>query len=432
MNQLVLRSVGVLLVTKPLPGKPLPPIAADEAVDFPSELEIQRNSHGETDDAVMKLGSAIRKTGTGLSVSSNISQLVHLHRRPMNPKMRRSQTALSSLSQKTGGTEQSMVPLESGLNIGPLRGKSTVSFYADWPVTDEYEFEDHLGEGGFGQVFMGKQKMTGVYFAIKRIPAVSVKDIQRYEREIKVFERLSSSYVVRLYEIFRDDLYLYLVMDLCTGGDLMNYLMNYWTDPAHPERNTVVTMYPQMHHVLPEKEVGVIIWAMLAGIAYLHHHRFLHRDVKLENYMLTKKEVNPQLQLCDFGLSIRVEKGNQITGTVGTLLYMSPEVLIGKYDHKCDIWSVGVSAYIVATMCSPWGASSDETDIRWRITNNRREIWPKVDRPSEMTKLVDKMMTHSDDDRPSAKDLYAESRWLRKHNPHPEPKGACAGACTVA
>lgn len=368
----------------------------------------------------------IRKSETGLSCMSQNN--LHQIRNLMHPKMRRSQTALSNMSQKTPDGNSSEVPAGLGLSIGGLRGHSTVSFHQELPVTEEYDFENHLGEGGFGQVFCAKQKSTGQYYAIKRIPAVSLKDIQRYEREIKVFERLSSCYVVRLLEIFKDSENLYLVMDLCTGGDLMDYLMTYWSDAAFPERTEMVAMFPDLHYVMPAKQVGHLIWQMLAGIAYLHHHRFLHRDVKLENYMLTTRQVDPSLQLCDFGLSVRLNKGEKVSGMVGTLLFMAPEVMDSRYDEKCDIWSAGVSAYIVATMCSPWGSSDDENEVKLRIIKNQREEWPKVERPKEMKTLIDLMLLTDQNRRPSAKDCYANSKWLRKHAPN---AGKTKGNCSI-
>jgi len=364
---------------------------------------------------------ALAPSLTGLSAAS-------LPRRRSAP-MQRSGTVMSALSMKTVDTERSVAP--PGVDVGGLRGHFSVGYYTQWPVQEDYEFTQRLGEGGFGQVWRATERATGAVVAIKVIPALTVRDAKRYEREIKVFERLSSPYLVKLHSIFKDDERLYLVMDLCTGGDLMEYLMGYFDDPDFPERREDAQLHPEDNLVLDEAAVGPLLWQMLAGVLYLHHNRFAHRDIKLENYMLKAKCEHPQVQLCDFGLSVRIGQGERISGSVGTLLYMAPEVLRGRYDTKCDIWSVGVSAYLLATMHSPWGSPLAPEEVRRRILLDDREAWPSTrpEVPPRLRELIDRMLTASPDSRPSAQVLFRRSPWLRRWGT--ETKGALH-ACAVS
>jgi len=323
-----------------------------------------------------------------------------------------------------------------GLEIGRLRGIASVSFISQWDVSDDYDFGHQLGEGGFGQVWKCTHRKTQCTYAVKVIPAATIKDAERYAREHKVFERLDNPYVVRLHEIFCGSENVYLVMDLCLGGDLMEYILGYWNDSSHPDRIKVILDNPLEIYGLPWREAAQLIWQMLAGVAYLHHHRFCHRDVKPENYMVREVGTSPRVQLCDFGLSVRLEKGQLIDGKVGTLKYIAPEVLQGsQYNEKCDIWSVGVSSYIVSTLCCPWGTpdnfsgSCDKVEIQTRIFANERAPFPEG-KPKEMRQLIDSLMVFNHAMRPSAKDIFRTSDWLQRYG-RQRQSTACAG-CSLS
>mmetsp|Transcript_101022 Transcript_101022/g.253293 ORF Transcript_101022/g.253293 Transcript_101022/m.253293 type:complete len:473 (+) Transcript_101022:76-1494(+) len=366
---------------------------------------------------------ALRPSLTGLSAASGAS--TRSLRARDQPKLRKSQSALSSLSKKTDMSVKSSVP--SDLEIGELRGMWGVPLTTQWPIHDIYEMSESLGEGGFGKVHLGVNRESRERFAVKQISVDRVKDVDRLQEEMVIFERLKNPYIVRLHEVFRDDETLYLVMDLCLGGDLMDFLLTYWSDPKHPERRDAMIMHRCKG--LPWQEVAPLVWQMLAAIAYLHHHRFAHRDLKLENFMLKDNAARPHLCLVDFGLSVRMRKGEKLTGKVGTLMYMAPEVLGGSYDEKCDIWSIGVCSYILCIKKSPWVESENADETANAVFNNLREGWPDCDKPPELRSLIDKMMTYSVEVRPSAKSIIKDSAWLRAHGSPGRRSGMC---CVVS
>merc|ERR1719362_1094348 len=102
-------------------------------------------------------------------------------------------------------------------------------------------------------------------------------------------------------------------MDHCTGGDLVQYMASYVDEPSRIMRKVE---FPEHVMGLPTTTIGALLWQMLAGIAYMHHHSFCHRDVKMQNYMIKAPNARPVLQLVDFGMSIRFRKGVPIKGTV--------------------------------------------------------------------------------------------------------------------
>merc|ERR1712194_75363 len=94
----------------------------------------------------------------------------------------------------------------------------------------------------------------------------------------------------------------------------------------------------------PMSFLALCIWQMLLGIAYMHHHRLVHRDVKGDNFLFSGDENSKsanQLKLIDFGFSVRLRRGRKLRKQCGTVHFVAPEVLDQLYDEKCDVWGVG-------------------------------------------------------------------------------------------
>lgn len=340
------------------------------------------------------------------------------------PKLRRSVTALSTQSLRTESSMKSSVLDFLEFDMNDMKDKRNVPITSHWPIHDIYDFHNMLGKGSYGTVWHGVNKQTDDEFAIKCIPVVRLPDVERLEAEMKILARLRNPYIVRLHEVYRDREHLHLVMDLCRGGDLMDYLMGYWSNTSAD----VTTMH--MCGGLPWSEVPPLLWQMLAAAAYLHHNRFCHRDIKLENFMLKSSSQRVHLLLADFGLSVRFARGETIRGAVGSLMYVAPEVLVGTYTEKCDIWSIGVTTYCLCTKRNPWGDDLQNQAMVNNITNNIREDWPQSDKPPELMSLVDRLMTPNIAERPSAKMLLRDSAFLRKHGL--APSNDANGCCTIA
>ena len=81
---------------------------------------------------------------------------------------------------------------------------------------------------------------------------------------------------------------------------------------------------------------------------YCHKNGIVHRDLKPENILFDSKKSTANLKIIDFGASAKLlEGGEKLTKKIGTPFYVAPEVLAGKYDEKCDMWSIGVILYIL-------------------------------------------------------------------------------------
>lgn len=203
-------------------------------------------------------------------------------------------------------------------------------------VFNDYDVEDKvLGEGTYGVVFKAKDKTTGEEVAIKRIPREKIRNYVRFLNEIAALKTLDHPNVIKLFEIFEDEDDVYLVQELCSGGELFDYIVN--------------------QEFLSEAQAAVIFKQILHSIAYCHKNAICHRDLKPENFIFKSKGDGSNLKLIDFGLSTSYFKHvgfghgvyTRMSTRAGTAFFMAPEVLESNYTNACDMWSCGVILYIM-------------------------------------------------------------------------------------
>jgi len=138
-------------------------------------------------------------------------------------------------------------------------------------------------------------------------------------------------------------------MEECTGGELFDRIIDRVNKKA----------------LFTEREAAIIFKQMMAAICYCHGQKICHRDLKPENLLFLSSSDESPLKVIDFGLSkIFSKEDHKMTTKVGTAYYVSPEVLAGDYDEKCDIWSSGVILYILLTGDPPFNGSNDNEIYR--------------------------------------------------------------------
>ena len=201
-------------------------------------------------------------------------------------------------------------------------------------LTEEYEPEGQLGLGGYGQVFLVRHKKMNLLRAMKVIPAKSKTSGEKTEEEIELLRQLDHPNIVKLFEYFSDNDKYYLITEYCKGGDLFDLI--------------------KKKKKFSELSAAYIMFQIFRALIYCHNtHHLVHRDIKPENIVVFRKnnamEDLYDVKLIDFGISKifnKVEKNND-NRIKGSLNYIAPEVLDGKYNEKCDIWSCGVILYIL-------------------------------------------------------------------------------------
>ncbi len=161
--------------------------------------------------------------------------------------------------------------------------------------------------------------------------------------------KLDHPNVIKLYEIYEDNRYLYLVMEECSGGELFDRII---------DRISKQKMFT-------EKEAAGIFKQLMSAICYCHSAGICHRDLKPENLLFLNSTDESPLKVIDFGLSrIFQKQDNKMNTKVGTAYYVSPEVLTGDYDEKCDVWSAGVILYILLCGDPPFNGNNDNEIYR--------------------------------------------------------------------
>ncbi|XP_008983859.1 calcium/calmodulin-dependent protein kinase type 1G isoform X1 [Callithrix jacchus] len=194
-------------------------------------------------------------------------------------------------------------------------------------IRKTFIFMEVLGSGAFSEVFLVKQRLTGKLFALKCIKKSPAFRDSSLENEIAVLKKIKHENIVTLEDIYESTTHYYLVMQLVSGGELFDRIL---------ERG-----------VYTEKDASLVIQQVLSAVKYLHENGIVHRDLKPENLLYLTPEENSKIMITDFGLS-KMEQSGVMSTACGTPGYVAPEVLAQKpYSKAVDCWSIGVITYIL-------------------------------------------------------------------------------------
>ena len=225
-------------------------------------------------------------------------------------------------------------------------------------ITEKYEinFDRYLGEGGSGTVYKGYEKESKKLYAFKEIDKSKVKNKNFLINEVKYSLKLKHPNIIKIYEVYENEDYIYLVMDLYENGDLFDYIIK------SPEG-----------HLDDLLSINILI-QILKTIDFLHNEaKLCHRDIKPENILISKKifkdEYKIQIKFIDFGFVKKIKEGQFFHENLGTISYKAPEILLKKYNEKVDLFATGIILYNLITGCEPYRMHS-ETEINDQIKNN--------------------------------------------------------------
>ncbi|OMJ67872.1 hypothetical protein SteCoe_34848 [Stentor coeruleus] len=244
-------------------------------------------------------------------------------------------------------------------------------------IHEAFEFIRVLGHGQYGTVREAVRKSdhgTSQKYAIKSIVKQKIaKHRTVLKRELEILTYVDHPNIIKLYETYEDELYLHLVMEICTGGDVCDRLINKCS--------------------FSEQEAAQIMKQLLSAINYLHLNNITHRDLKPENF-LYESETSDIVKLCDFGMSIKVEGNSRMKSIAGTPYYLAPEVLRGAYTKACDVWSLGVFMYFILMGRHPFKGESLESIYEKSSKGSKILNLNSLNKLSENAKdLITKMLT---------------------------------------
>ena len=284
--------------------------------------------------------------------------------------------------------------------------KETFITHSKGRLTSKYKILNELGNGSFGKVIRVENLINKEIYACKKMIKKNIKDIKSFNNEIDILSKCDHPNIIRLYEIIEGEKNVNLIMEECKGGQLFKKI----------QLKNIIKM--------TEKEIAKIFKEIMIAVNYLHNRGICHRDLKPENILFLNNEENSPIKLVDFGLGkIFGDYGklynNEMKNTVGTIYYMSPEVLKGKYDQFCDIWSCGVILYLMLSGELPFYGKNDE-EVYDKILAMKVEFpekhWKNIDK--DAIDLIKKMLCVVSD-RLNAQQVLNHV-WVQKNVPNPE------------
>ncbi|XP_050074844.1 calcium/calmodulin-dependent protein kinase type 1 [Anopheles maculipalpis] len=229
-------------------------------------------------------------------------------------------------------------------------------------IDDKYVIKELLGTGAFSEVRLCEHKETAQQYAVKIIDKKALKGKEdSLENEIRVLKRFSARRsdgsgvqsavppvggprfahpnIVQLLETFEDKSKVYLIMELVTGGELFDRIV---------EKGSYT-----------ERDASNLIRQVLEAVDYMHEQGVVHRDLKPENLLYYSPAEDSKIMISDFGLSKMEDSGFMATAC-GTPGYVAPEVLAQKpYGKAVDVWSIGVISYILLCGYPPFYDEND-------------------------------------------------------------------------
>ena len=269
---------------------------------------------------------------------------------------------------------------ESSISIS---NKLFITDISEFLPSKKYKILDKLGSGSFGKVFLAQNKYTKEKVAMKEIKKAN-KDLLsdgEIKDEIDILKSLDHPDIVRIIESFNTKDSYVLVTEYCEGGEL----------------------YDQVRNQLSETQIAVIFKQLLSGLAYLHSHNIVHRDLKLENILIQEIEKSKttgedlfNIKIIDFGTARIFDNKKKPQSIVGSSYYIAPEVLNQKYGKECDLWSVGVILYMFIVGHAPFDGCDDEEitgNIQKGIYKKDDKRWKKASK--EVKDLIQKLLIYN-------------------------------------
>jgi len=308
------------------------------------------------------------------------------NRKSKQKKQQQRQMTAAGATGRSATTQQSAEPRRPQ----PVEDSSSGKHF-----NDLYRVGKQLGEGAFSTVKDGTHKQSNETYAVKIVTKskLTKEDEDALKDEIDVLRTLQHAHIIRLYDVFDENTYYYLITEKMSGGELFDRIVqkSYYN----------------------EKEARDVSKILFEAIGYCHSHRIAHRDLKPENLLLFSEHNDSDIKIADFGFAKKVKTENSLTTQCGTPGYVAPEILEGvPYDTKADMWSLGVIVYILLGGYPPF-IEQNQRDLFRKIRKGQyefhEEYWGSVS--TEAKELISSLLTVSPPRRLSAAQAL-RNKWI--------------------
>ncbi|KOM52090.1 hypothetical protein LR48_Vigan09g074900 [Vigna angularis] len=266
--------------------------------------------------------------------------------------------------------------------------------------TSRLEVGEEVGRGHFGYTCSARFKkgeLKGQQVAVKVIPkskmttAIAIEDVRR---EVKILRALNGhSNLIQFYDAFEDQDNVYIVMELCEGGELLDMILSRGGKYSEDDAKAVMVQ-------------------ILNVVAFCHLQGVVHRDLKPELQFTSHLGTSSNISL----LSDFVRPDERLDDIVGSAYYVAPEVLHRSYSTEADVWSIGVIAYILLCGSRPFWARTESGIFRAVLKADPsfdETPWPSLS--SEAKDFVKRLLNKDPRKRISAAQALSHP-WIRNYN----------------
>jgi len=234
---------------------------------------------------------------------------------------------------------------------------------------------------------------------------MSNQDLELVKTEIEILKIAQHPYIIRLYDIFENAEFIYIIMEHCAGGDLFSYI-------------------EKRGFRMPEPFAANIIYKLATALFYLHSYGIAHRDLKPENILMTDNTENADIRLLDFGLSKIIGPNETCHDPFGTLSYVAPEILLEKpYSKAVDIWSIGIITYLLLVGYLPFDDEKSEREIARQTIHEPVPFKSSVFKKNtqESKSFIENLLNKDPQKRMQIKEVL-DHPWLQKFNKNKIPE----------
>jgi serine/threonine protein kinase len=297
-----------------------------------------------------------------------------------------------------------------------IRGFNIEDYAMESHFKKMFEVLGQIGQGNCGQVWKIRKRKTGEIFAVKKIRkqrrnGKPVADAA-LETELSCLRKLRHPHIVNVMETIESNANLWIVMEFAEGGELYKRML-------------------ELSH-FSERSAANIIKQVLKAVHYMHSYGVVHRDLKLENILLTSKAEGSTVKVADFGLAVVLENGFEEyrpdesmrmkkatfikEGYVGSPICMAPEVSRSDaaYGPQCDIWSIGCITFELLSGHPPFNAKTAPELFKLVHASSGPSFsdWMWLDISQNAKDIVTQMLKKQPEDRVSAREALHHV-WFR-------------------
>lgn len=264
----------------------------------------------------------------------------------------------------------------------------------------KYKVISRLGDGSYGTVYLANNLLTKTNVAMKKIHKIKENEIDDMEikNEVNILQKLDHPNIVKIIEFYSAPKAYYIITNYCACGEL----------------------YDQIKKDYNENQLAVLFYQVFSGLCYLHDNNICHRDLKLENILISDIEKDKKtgkklfwIKIIDFGCAKIFENKHPEKTVVGSSYYIAPEVFQHEYNEKCDTWSAGVILYMLIVGRAPFDGSDDQEIIssikKGKYDSQHRKL---IEASQEVQDLLKKLLEVNVSKRLSARNALKHS-WFK-------------------